>query len=94
MESASSDSDSNEGSFEINDESQSNDDMDKDIKSGEESRDHDYSSINRVMLKCDQKLQQLSFYEYEDDECNEKPVFVEPELLIDVLDFPCVKILC
>ena len=54
-------------------------------------KDHlDYS----VILKCDEKLQQLSYYEYDDLACNEKPVFDEPEVLIDVADFPCVNIQC
>ena len=69
--------------------------IDSDDESVEEEHDnHDWSSINGVMLKCDQKLQQLSFYEYQDDECNHDPLFSEPEILIDVLDFPCVEILC
>ena len=55
---------------------------------------HNYSSINRVMLKCDDKLQQLSYYEYNDNKCNGDPVLAEPQILIEFLDNPCINIHC
>ena len=53
-----------------------------------------YSSVNQIMLKCDDKLQQLSYYEYDDNKCNGDPVLAEPEILIDFVDYPCINIDC
>ena len=47
-----------------------------------------------MILTCDEELQQLSYHEYDDIECNGNPIFDEPEILIDVSDFPCVNIHC
>ena len=55
-----------------------------------ELKNQDYS----VILTCDEELQQLSYHEYDDIECNGNPIWDEPEILIDVSDFPCVNIHC
>ena len=59
-----------------------------------DSNGDDYSSINRIVLKCDKELQQLSYYEYDDEGCNGDPVFSAPEILMDLIEFPCINIHC
>ena len=50
--------------------------------------------LNGTILKCDNDKQQLSYYEYDNDECEGDPIFEEPEILIDASDLPCVTINC
>ena len=56
--------------------------------------DEPEDDLKAVILKCDKDKQILSYYEYDNDECLGDPVFEEAEILIDVIDLPCVTINC
>ena len=56
--------------------------------------DHVDENLEGVILKCDQIQQELSFYEFDNIKCEGDALFDEPEILIDLIDLPCVQIQC